>query len=177
LESNAPAFLEDLSLAQMQAWALLERGARDRRSPFHAPTIATVSPSGPQARTVTLRQVDRARATACFNADARAGLVGQLCADPRASLHAYSSAEKTQLRLRTHAVLHRGDALAEAAWHAASPSAKRCYLVPPPGSPSPLPASGLPDALERRAPTPAESAIGFDRFCMVELWIDEIEWL
>jgi hypothetical protein len=172
-----PPFLDDLGLVEEHAWSLLERGAKDRRSPYHAPSIATVSDDGPQVRTFTLRGVDRVRSILRFNADARGGLVGQLEADPRAAVHAYSAAEKTQLRLRTLATLHRGDPLAAVAWHATNPSAKRCYLVPPPGSLSGLPTSGLPTPLERRRPIEAESDLGFIHFCVVELKIEAIEWL
>jgi hypothetical protein len=172
-----PPFLNDLGMVEEHAWSLLERGAKDRRSPYHAPSIATVSDQGPQVRTFTLRALDRERSMLHFNADARSGLVGQLEADPRAAVHAYGAAEKTQLRLRTRATLHRGDPLAAAAWHATTPSAKRCYLVPPPGSLSGLPTSGLPMQLEHRCPIEAESDVGFIHFCVVELKIEAIEWL
>jgi len=171
------SFLNDLTQAGDHAWSLLERGAHDRQSSFHAPVIATASPEGPQVRTVTLRHADRATATVRFNADARGGLVAQLRAEPRAALHAYSTPDKTQLRLQTRARLHLHDTLAELTWESCSPSAKRCYLVPPPGSTSDLPSSGLSADLERRAPTPSESAEGFERFCVVELQIAEVEWL
>ena len=172
-----PDFLFDLSLVEAHAWAMLERGASDRRSPCHAPSVATLSNEGPQVRTVTLRHADRAAAILRFNADARGGLVTQLMADPRAAVHAYDPAGKTQLRLRTVATLHRGDALALSTWQATNPSAKRCYLVPPPGSPAGVPASGLPAPLERRRPTDAESDAGFEYFCVVALKIEAIEWL
>lgn len=172
-----PAFLHDLGLVESHAWALLEGGATDRRSPCHAPSIATLSDDGPQVRTVTLRHVDRASAALRFNADVRGGLVKQLMADPRAAAHMYHAAQKTQLRLRTYAVLHRNDALAQATWQATDPSAKRCYLVPPPGSPAGAPASGLPTDLERRRPRDDESDAGFLHFCVVELKIEAIEWL
>jgi 3-hydroxyisobutyrate dehydrogenase len=172
-----PAFLHDLALVEDHAWALLERGAADRRSPCHAPAIATVSDDGPQVRTVTLRHVDRAAASLRFNADARGGLVRQLMADPRAGMHAYHPGQKTQVRLRTRAVLHRDDALALVTWERTNPSAKRCYLVPPPGSPSGAPASGLPLPLERRRPRDEESDAGFNHFCVVELKIEAIDWL
>jgi len=176
--ASIPArYLHELDAAQDHAWTLLERGARDRHSAVHAPCIATASVDGPQVRTVTLRQADRARATLRFNVDARGGLARQLTADPRAMLHAYCPVERTQLRLRTLAVLHQGDPLAMQAWSAASPSARRCYLVPPPGSPSPTPSSGLPETLQRRAPTANESASGFQHFCVVELRVLAIEWL
>jgi pyridoxamine 5'-phosphate oxidase len=172
-----PTFLGDLDAVEAHAWFLLERGALDRRSPYHAPSIATLSPDGPQIRTVTLRHVDRTTGRLRFNADARGGLVQQLLVDPRAAVHAYGAAEKTQLRLRVHATVHREDGVASAAWQATNPSARRCYLVPPPGSPVDEPTSGLPMTLERRRPTEAESADGFVHFCVVELQVESFEWL
>jgi hypothetical protein len=177
IAAEEPGFLHDLSLVEARAWSLLERGVRDRRSPFHAPNVATLSADGPQVRTVTLRHADRATASVRFNADARGGLVQQLGDDPRASMHAYGVAEKTQLRLRARAVIHRMDEMAAAAWRTTALSAKRCYLVPQPGSPSAHPSSGLPALLERRAPTVAETEQVYSLFCVVELKIDRIEWL
>jgi len=174
---DLPGFLHDLAQVEHQFWSLLERGARDRRSPYHAPSVATITPDGPQVRTITLRHADRAGAIVRFNADVRGGLVGQLLADPRAMLHAYGAAERTQLRLATRALIHRDDAVSLAAWQATTASAKRCYLVPPPGSPVAAPSSGLPTALERRAPSVEESACGYALFCVVELAIEQIEWL
>ena len=44
------------------AWHRLIRGVHDRHAPARHPTLATVSSEGlPHARTVVLRQVDRAR--------------------------------------------------------------------------------------------------------------------
>lgn len=172
-----PAFLHDLAAAESHAWWLLEQGVVDRHSPMHVPSVATLSADGPQVRSVTLRHTDRVKGVLRFHADARGGLVAQLQADPRAALHAYHPAENTQLRLVTRAELHRGDGLAAAAWHVTNPSAKRCYLVPPPGSASALPASGLPPDLERRRPTAAESDAGFLQFCVVELTVDAFDWL
>lgn len=178
LESGSDTdFLFDLSRVEAHAWAMLEHGASDRRSPCRALSVATLSADGPQVRTVTLRHVDRAAAILRFNADVRGGLVTQLMDDPRAAVHAYDPAGKTQLRLRTVATLHRGDALALSTWQATNPSAKRCYLVPPPGSPSDEPTTGLLAPLERRRPSEAESGAGFVHFCVVALKIESIDWL
>lgn len=171
-----PAFFDDAALAFDRCWDLLERGATDRRSPFHQPAVATLSPDGPEARTVTLRSADRATWTLGFHADARAGLVAQLRADPRTSLHFYDAGEHTQLRARGLARVHAGDDLARARWGRSSGSAHRCYFVPAPGTPAEGPTSGLPGELAHRSPTPRESDAVFDRFAVVLVCIRELEW-
>jgi 3-hydroxyisobutyrate dehydrogenase len=131
---------------------------------------------GPEVRTVTLRGADRSAWTVAFHADARAGLVAQLLADPRIGLHFYDADEHTQLRLRGRASVHAGDALARERWGRASGPAHRCYFVPPPGTPATGPTSGLPPALAHRAPTASESAAVFDRFAVVVVAVAELEW-
>lgn len=171
-----PAFFDDATLAFDRCWQLLERGARDRRSAFHQPAVATVGADGPEVRTVTLRSADRATWSVAFHADTRAGLVTQLLVDPRIGLHFYDAVEHTQLRLRGRARVHAGDALARERWGRASGPAHRCYFVPPPGTPATGPTSGLPPALAHRAPTAEESEAVFDRFAVVVVAVAELEW-
>jgi pyridoxamine 5'-phosphate oxidase len=67
-----PSFYNDLGETRTQAWALLARGVADRRSPFHAPTVASLGLDGrPRARVVILRDCDGAAATLRFNTDRR----------------------------------------------------------------------------------------------------------
>ncbi len=172
-----PPFLDDLAAIEQEIWRLLAAGARERTHAFHTPTLATVCADGPQARTVTLRGADPATRQVSFNLDARSTLAAELHADARVALHAYGAAERTQLRLTGEARLRSGDAIASRAWALASASARRCYLVPPPGSVSPIPTSGLPAELERRAPTTAESAGAFGHFRVAEVTVHRIDWL
>jgi pyridoxamine 5'-phosphate oxidase len=172
-----PAFLDDLLAIEQEIWWRLDEGVRERTSPFHTPTLATVSPDGPQARTVTLRRAERAARRVAFNIDARSSLAAELRAEPRVALHGYGSAERTQLRLSGSARLHAADMVASRAWTLVGASARRCYLVPPPGSPSAVPVSGLPAELEHRAPTGVESAGAFEQFTVVEISVDRIDWL
>lgn len=171
-----PEFFDDASLALDRCWQLLARGARDRRSPFHQPAVATMSADGPEVRTVTLRSAEPAQWSLGFHADARAGLVAQLRTDPRIGLHFYDADEHLQIRIRGRASVHAGDALARARWGRASGPAHRCYFVPPPGTPAPGPTSGLPPGLARRAPSPEESEAVFDRFAVVVVAVAELEW-
>jgi len=176
LGRTPPAFFDDAALALDRCWDLIERGARDRRSPFHQPAVATASADGPEVRTVTLRRADREGWSLAFHADARAGLVAQLLADPRVGLHFYDADEHTQVRVRGRARVHTGDALARERWGRASGPAHRCYFVPPPGTPATGPTSGLPPALAHRAPTAEESEAVFDRFAVVVVSVAELEW-
>ncbi|NJR71988.1 MAG: hypothetical protein HC782_02435 [Gammaproteobacteria bacterium] len=54
-----PPYYNDLSASLAHAWACLARGSADRRSPFHAPVVASVGIDGtPEQRTMILRKVD-----------------------------------------------------------------------------------------------------------------------
>jgi hypothetical protein len=131
-----PDFYNDLAGTLAQAWALLARGVKDRRSGFHTPTIATIGlDGGPRARTVVLRGCDAARAELRFHTDARAAKIAELARNPRIALHAYDAGQKIQIRIEGVAAIHADDAVADAAWAGSREFSRVCYgITPGPGS-------------------------------------------
>ena len=129
---ETPAFAEDLDEMLAHAWRQLARGAKDRRSPFHTPTIATIGRDGrPRLRTVVLRAVEPTAGRLRFHTDVRSDKIAELAADPRIALHAYDPQGKLQVRIEGRAVVHRDDVLAEQAWRASRPASRACYAAEP----------------------------------------------
>ncbi len=127
-----PDWYDRLDATLAEAWRMVEEGPRDRRSPFHAPTLATVGADGrPRARTVVLREADAGARTLRFHCDRRSDKAAELRADGRATLHGYDPAAKVQIRLEGRASLHLDDAVADAAWAGSRPVSRLCYGTEP----------------------------------------------
>jgi pyridoxamine 5'-phosphate oxidase len=168
------AFHNDLSASLAHAWRLLERGAADRRSPFHTPTIATVRADGsPEVRTVVLRKVIPSDRTLRFHTDRRTGKVGSLLANPRVAFHGYDAASKIQIRATGFAHVHIDDELAHGAWRQSQPMSLMCYrqfLAPGQSVPAPLKAPGT------RAET-FKPDDGFENFAAIVVHVTTLDWL
>lgn len=159
------------------AWRLLTQGAADRRSPLHTPAVATITQGQPDQRIMVLRAADRATATLRFHTDARAPKLAALAADPGLHVLAYHPGEAIQLRLSGQAQLLEA-ASAEAIWAAATPFARRIYMVEgAPGRRLSEPGSGLPAWVEGRKPTEAELAPARANFAVLTVAIRVIDWL
>lgn len=164
---------DDLAAIRKEALALLSRGARDRRSAFHTPTLATIGLDGrPRARVVVLRAFAPETPSLRFHTDARSAKIAELRADPRAALTFYDSARKWQIRVEGRARLHQGDALAKAAWEGSQAMSRRCYGMEP-GPGTPLRAGG-----DFVLPADDEAAAaGQTHFVAVLVEIERLEWL
>lgn len=172
-QPEPPSFYNDLNASLAEAWRLIARGVKDRRSPFHTPSIATISTDGaPAVRTIVLRGADPARRTLRFHSDGRSRKITELIRDPRVSVHFYDPGRKIQLRATGTAMIHDGDDTATAAWAATRPFSRECYRVTPgPGAEIATPA----DALFSSAGPDGET--GRDVFRAVSVAIDGLEWL
>lgn len=158
----------DLETVLDDTLARLARAARDRRAPFRTPVMATAdAASGPRARTVVLRAVQRAPLCVDVYTDARSGKARQLGHDPRAELCFWDRGASLQVRLRGEVSRHRDDGPAAAAR-------------------ARLPESARVDYDRARAPgevagDPDEAAIleagPFAHFLLLRLAAREIDWL
>ncbi len=168
-----PSFYNDLAETRAQAWALLARGVADRRSPFHAPTLATVGLDGrPRARVVILRACDSARAMLRFNTDRRTAKFAELAANPLVALTGYDAGAKIQIRIEGRASLHVDDAVADAAWASARPFSRICYGT------APAPGTMQEAAGDFSLPSEdAEIAAGRENFSAVVIEVEALEWL
>lgn len=168
-----PSYYDDLAETRIQAWALLARGVADRRSPFHAPTVASLGLDGrPRARVVILRGCDVAAHSVRFNTDRRTDKFAELNHDRRVSLTAYDAASNIQLRIEGTASLHTDDAVADAAWAASRSFSRICYGTDP--APGTALAAGGDFALPG---DDADIAAGRANFSTVVIKAETLEWL
>jgi hypothetical protein len=112
-------------------WRHLGRGVVDRRHPARHPTLATIGPDGPEARTLVLRDATRATATLELHTDAASSKAAEIHADPRVALHVWLQKPRLQIRMRATATLAPGDPTLFAAL---PPEARANYGGPPPGT-------------------------------------------
>ncbi|MEO1796104.1 MAG: pyridoxamine 5'-phosphate oxidase family protein [Pseudomonadota bacterium] len=116
-----------------RAWDLLIRGANDPKHPARTPTFATMSDDGPQARTLILREVDRAAGTATLFTDSATAKVRELSSEPRAALHIWDKGSQLQLRLSVRVEMSKGE---PEIWARMPEGAREVYGVEPaPGTP------------------------------------------
>jgi pyridoxamine 5'-phosphate oxidase len=172
-----PDHYNNLTATLAYVWQLLHRACADRHAGFHTPVLATQGADGPQTRVLVLRAVDQAARSVLFYTDARSAKLHALAHDARVALNFYDAARKVQLRTRGTAHLHTQDTLANTHWNTATLTARRCYLGAAPGQLSDAPTSGLPAALEGRAPTLEEVLPGRAHFAVLQVVLHEIEWL
>ncbi len=124
---------ETLPATLNRAWSLLERGTKDGRHAARFPTLATISETGPQQRTLALRKANRADATLTLYTDAATPKVTELTKDARASLHIWDQTSQIQLRIAATVVMEPGTA---EIWEQMPQGARTVYGVePPPGTP------------------------------------------
>ena len=158
-------------------WSLLERGASDRREPFHCPALATAGRSGPSVRTVILRKVFRADRVLLAHSDRRAGKITEVGAEPRVTWVFYDARRKVQVRASGPASVHTDDDLAQRQWAASMVWSRRGYASLAPGTPLDAPGSGLPPELAADDPDLADAEAGRANFAVLRCTVEALDWL
>ncbi|MFQ3665675.1 MAG: pyridoxamine 5'-phosphate oxidase family protein [Sphingomonadaceae bacterium] len=179
MEARFESPFEDLDAAQAALWQRLVRAARDRRSAWHNPVVASVGLDGaPRARVMVLRHADRESGRLRLHTDIRTSKVAELAREPRVALLFYDAPARLQLRLEGLARIESQGEAADLAWAASRPFSRRCYTAPAaPGTPADGPTSGLPPELEQREPTLAESEAGRPHFAVMLVDARSLEFL
>lgn len=163
--------MPDLRLAAGldRAWALLATAVVDRAAGLRLPVVATVSGGDPDARIMVLRAVDHDAGTIAFHSDRRAAKVAMVAAEPRVAVTGYDGAARVQLRLQGTATVSAGGAAVDVAWAGLPEAARDTYRrAAAPGTPVAVPP-------ELPVVTPVDG--GRDRFAVVTVTLDRIEWL
>lgn len=176
---DLPAFYNSLDGSLEEAFALVTKGASDRRSAAHTPVVANIDLDGnPQQRVMILRHFEPETRRLRFHTDSRSTKVGQLDATQAVSLLFYHPDAKVQLRLQGRASIEYDTARADAAWNESTEFARRCYLaVAAPGAVSHVPLSGLPAAMEGVKPSSDDVAPARPNFAVMLVEFDSVEWL
>lgn len=147
---------------------LLAEGAAEPASAWRTLTLATVDAAGrPRQRSVVPRAFTQARCLE-FHTDSRSAKHAELRCDARAALHGWDPVRRIQLRVQGAVTLHVRDEVASAVWQALPESTRGTYCV----APGPGTAIETPSDTRR-----TDDAAGFAVFCVVQLWLDELEWL
>ena len=140
--SEYPRPIYNLHDTLAMAWARLEAGAQQSRSPFHLFVLSTVDDEGrPQSRTVVLREASADGRCLRFNTDRRSSKFREALTNPYASAAFYDPEQKLQVRLAVRLEPIEGEEL-EAIWSSTLSHSRKCYQVTgAPGSPIELPES------------------------------------
>lgn len=172
-------FFDDLNATLDTAWRLLEQGVVDVRSSMHTPTLATTGPDGrPNARTVVLRGVEKPARRLVFYTDQRSRKYQELEEIPWGMVVAYDPSQRIQIQAAGPVSLHNCDAVAQQHWEQMRPLSRRNYLVEPgPGGRLNEPGNGLPEGLAWRPPTDRESGPGQQRFSVMVMTVETLDWL
>jgi len=173
------SYCDNLNEIIEHCWHQLNFGATDRKHRLHTLNVANASPDGGVSqRIMVLREADSAKRLLRFHTDVRAAKCGMIGDKSPVSILGYDFPGKTQLRMNGSGWIDGDSAMADAAWEAAIPFSRRCYLADPaPGSITPHPISGLPSDLEGVEPTLERSEEGRKNFALLWVEITAIEWL
>lgn len=170
-----------LEPAQRQAalFGLLTAACRDRHSPLHTLSLATVAVDGsPELRTVVFRGFDAAGRECRMHTDVRSPKVAALRRDPRAVLLWYAPAWKLQVRASAQVRAHHADEVARRYWEETHVRGRRAYCAPlAPGTVSTEAVSDLAPHLETEAATEANTTEGYAHFAVLLARFDTLEWL
>jgi pyridoxamine 5'-phosphate oxidase len=165
------ARLDRLEQIETRIWAELELATHDRQHAWRTPVLATVAGHGPDAladaRTVVVREVEKAHRQLIFFSDGRSAKVAQLLAQPLGTMVMWSATLAWQLRCRVSLQLERSGLAASSRWARIklTPAAQD-YLSPlPPGS-----------VLEPGA-SPVHEAVTRDHFAVIQAQVLGLDWL
>ena len=160
----AAARLDSLQAIENALWRELQAAPHDPQHPWRTPVLATTDGRSGDARTVVLRQADRAQALLLVYSDARSAKVAQARTHPEATLVMWSPALSWQLRLRVQLEVSTDGLELSSRW-------AQLKLHP-----------GAQDYLSALAPgTPLDSALAARgeraHFAMIEARVHSIDWL
>ncbi|MEX3017258.1 pyridoxamine 5'-phosphate oxidase family protein [Gymnodinialimonas hymeniacidonis] len=140
--------MSDQSLSSVLeiVWQHLSRGTADRHHPARHPTLATISPDGPDLRTLVLRCVDRETSTLEFHTDSASPKTAHIAENPAIAIHVWIPKARLQIRARGTARLVAGDAKL---FDRLPEQAQANYTGPIPGTPLPTDTPNTPPRFAR----------------------------
>ncbi len=172
-DDPAPPRLDELGEIEAAVWRELECAVQGRgRAPPQTPphpwrvgVLATRDGDGVDARSVVLREIDRASRTLLIYTDARSPKAQQLVQHPQGTLVLWSAALGWQLRLQVALTLETSGLAVLSRWARLKLTpAAHDYLSPlPPGA-----------ALDTPHAPPRESR---DHFAVIAASVQDIDWL
>jgi hypothetical protein len=160
------------------SWDLLEKATHRPRDPFYTPAIATVAGDRADLRTVVLRKVSRKERTLWFFSDIRAGKISEIRQTASVGWLFWNPRKLLQLRIRSKAVIHHMDQLAQDQWEKVPPVSRMNYsALIAPGTEAPADAQIYPVA-EQGADSMGKALDEAQKhFALVNCQVDHIDVL
>ena len=178
MQKNKPDHYNDLDKVYSKIWNLLNSGLENRDTPFHIPVFISGNKDKSDGRIVVLRGVDKKEKKIWFHADIRSNKIKILKSYPKATLLFYDKNEKIQLRISSKIKINYQNNNAIKSWKKTAHMSRQCYLgTETPGSTSSKATSGLTEDIDNMKYTIEESEIGYKNFCVIENYIESIDWL
>ena len=178
MKFKKPDFYNSLDKTYLKIWDLLKTGLSNRDLPFHIPVFICGHGTNANGRIVVLRGVNKKYKNLWFHTDIRSKKIETLKINPISSLLFYDKEEKIQLRITGKAKVNYKNNTTKKSWIKTAHMSRQCYLGnKTPGLESLLPASGLTEEVDNHKYSMEESEIGYENFCVVEVFIESIEWL
>ena len=178
MQNNKPDYYNDLDKVYLKIWNLLDLGLKNRDAPFHIPVFICGNENNFDGRIVVLRGVNDKEKKLWFHSYIISNKIKILKKNPNATLLFYDKGEKIQLRISGKANINYHNQTTKVSWQKTAHMSRQCYLgEKAPGVVSSVPSSGLSEAIDNLKYSVEESEIGYKNFCVVEVFINSIEWL
>jgi len=178
VQKNKPEYYNDLNKVYLKIWDLLKKGLENRDAPFHIPVFISSFNNNHDGRIVVLRGINKTEKKIWFHTDIRSNKIRVLKSNPSAVLLFYDKAEKIQLRIVGKSKINYQNDLTKKSWNKTVHMSRQCYLGKfAPGSDALEPSSGLSNDIDNLKYTKEESESGYKNFCVIETFIESIEWL
>ena len=178
MQENKPDYYNDLSKVYSKIWKLLKIGLQNRDAPFHIPVFICGNKNKSDGRMVVLRGIDEKEKKIWFHSDIRSNKIKILKSNSEGTLLFYDKSKKIQLRIFGYTKINYKNDMAKESWKKTAHMSRQCYLGnKAPGSNTEEPTSGLTSNIDNLKYSIQESEIGYENFCVVEIFIKSIEWL
>ena len=172
------AYYNNLDKINTKIWNMIKEGVTNRHFSFHIPIMINAQENQPDGRIVVLRGVSQKEKKIWFHSDIRSIKIKTLKTNSLSSFLFYDKAEKIQLRISCDSKINYQNEITKNAWKKTVHMSRQCYLGEKgPGSISTTPTSGLSKNIDDYKYSIEESEIGYKNFCLVENFINTIEWL
>jgi len=178
VQKYKPDYYNDLDKVYSEIWKLLKIGLQNRDAPFHIPVFICGNKNKSGGRIIVLRGIDDKENKIWFHSDIRSNKVKILKSNPEATLLFYDKSKKIQLRICGNTKINYKNDITHKSWKRTAHMSRQCYLGnKAPGSVVLKPTSGLTSNFDNLKYTIEQSEIGYENFCVIETFINSIEWL
>ena len=173
-----PNYYNDLNKTYLKIWDLLENGLVNRDAQFHIPVFITGDQNKFDGRIIVLRGINQKEKKIWFHSDIRSKKVKVLKSNSQASFLFYDKIEKIQLRIFGSTKINYKNEISKKSWKKTAHMSRQCYLGNnAPGTEAIGPTSGLTNDIDNLKYSLEESEIGYENFCVIETFVESIEWL